>query len=90
MVDSLNDFDTRGRRDSVAAKFASLVIIVGTVDCIRTRPFALGDLNCGYLEIVRCLLRSMSAKKETVGRVWFVRVTMGTSGWADKVRNEVS
>lgn len=74
----------------MAAKFASLVIIVGTVDCIRTRPFALGDLNCGYLEIVRCLLRSMSAKKETVGRVWFVRVTMGTSGWADKVRNEVS
>lgn len=87
MVDSLNNFDARGRRDSVAAKFASLIIIVGSVDCIRTRPFAFRNLNCGDLEIVRCLLRSMSAKEETMGGVWFVRVTVGTSAWADKVRN---
>lgn len=73
MVDLLDDLDARCGGDGVPAQLPALVVIRVAIELVRVGASALGDLDCGYLEVVLRLAGGVRAEEEAVGSVWFIR-----------------
>lgn len=52
MVDLLDDLDARRRRDRVPAELAALIVVRLTGERVSGRARALGNVDCGDLEVV--------------------------------------
>jgi hypothetical protein len=78
MVDFLDDLDARRRRDGVPAQLTPLVVIVRSVELLRTaRVRAFGDLYRGDLEVVLVLPGRVGPEEEPMRRVRLVRGSAG-------------
>ena len=72
MIDLLYDLDAWLGWDSVAAEFATLVVIVAAIELVCQGAVALRDMNGGDLEVVLRLARGVRTEKQSVDGVGLV------------------